>query len=410
MAKYADSIRYPASLTKMMTLYMLFDAVDRGTLKMSSRIRISDRAAKMSPSKLGLKAGSTIRVDDAVRALVTKSANDIAVAIAENLGGSERNFATRMTRRARDLGLTRTVFRNASGLPDMQQVTTARDQAKVAIALLRDFPHYYHYFGVRNFSYAGKTHRNHNRMLGEYRGLDGIKTGFINASGFNLVASAKQNNRRLIGVVMGGQSWRSRNEHMAKLLDEGFATIMSRGPDVQPASIKTRSSTPPIPPPPPFREDADNADARDSNVYATDNEEGDDAQKIDPVIDRVQAMDFEAREKEQVATVPSSAARTVMQLRIPRSQLSSSQIASVQKPQVWSVQVGSFRNRQETDQALRVAQAKLPSNLRNVQPVIVPQSTGSAMIFRARLHGFSETDAHAACAKIGSCVVVSPGS
>jgi len=217
MARYADSIRHPASLTKMMTLYMVFEELKTGKLRMNDNIKITKHAAGMSPSKLGLPVGSNIRVKDAILALVTKSANDVSAAIGDKLGGSERAFARKMTQRARDLGMSRTTFRNASGLPDPQQVSTARDMAKLAMALLRDFPEYYHYFGVRNFTYHGATHKNHNRLLGEYDGLDGIKTGYINASGFNLVASAKRSGRRLVGVVFGGRTWKSRNAHMVKI-------------------------------------------------------------------------------------------------------------------------------------------------------------------------------------------------
>lgn len=252
MARNADSIRHPASLTKIMTLYMVFDALKSGQLKLDDRIPISERAAGMSPSKIGQPAGTSIRVEDAIKAIVTKSANDISAAVAEHLGGTERAFAAKMTKRAKSLGMTRTIYRNASGLPDPQQVTTARDQAKLAIAMLRDHKRYYGYFSLREFSYRGVTHRNHNRLLNEYEGMDGIKTGFINASGFNLVASAARNGRRLIGVVFGGKSWRSRNDHMVKLLDAGFEQVSKRT-DIREASINPEG---PVQLPPPMIESA----------------------------------------------------------------------------------------------------------------------------------------------------------
>lgn len=223
-ARSADSHRYPASLTKMMTVFMIFEALQERRLTLRQPITISARAAGQPPSKLGFKPGQSILVEDAILALVTKSANDVATAVAEELGGSERNFALAMTAKARKLGMSRTTFRNASGLPHRGQLTTARDMAKLAQALLRRFPQYYHYFSVTSFEYKGKRYRNHNRMLGSYDGIDGIKTGYIRASGFNLVASAVRQNRRLIGVVFGAKNTKRRGRHMAKLLDKGFKT------------------------------------------------------------------------------------------------------------------------------------------------------------------------------------------
>lgn len=482
MARQADSTRHPASLTKMMTLYMTFEAVQSGRLSMGDRVFISTRASKQSPSKLGLPAGSSILVEDAIKSLVTKSANDISVALGEKLAGSERAFASKMTRRARDLGLSRTTFRNASGLPDPQQVTTARDMAKLAMALLRDYPQYYHYFGVKNFEYRGASHHNHNRLLGEYPGLDGIKTGYINASGFNLVASAKQNGRRLVGVVFGGRSWRSRNAHMVKLLDDGFLMVKGRRAPIQEASITTTVTTvarAPIPLPPPMMEDvrgvdpmlttrADETDSAEDGATYTPR----DAQQIDAMIDRVQqddvtqtttvttttasitpammnpsiqaptALDVPAAPApaapipaarppvpvpnspvvSQITTTttakaitpPANAARTVMQLRIPRDQLPKgvpqNQIVRTSSAHGWAIQVGAFPSRAMTDQALRTAQSRLPSNLQQGQPVIVPQSTGTGVIFRGRLQGYDEIKANAACAHLDSCLVVAPGS
>lgn len=218
----ADAARYPASLTKMMTLYLLFEQLSRGEKKLSTRMRVSRRAASMPPTKLGLRPGSTISVRDAILALTTKSANDIAVVVAESLAGSESRFAKRMTAKARALGMRHTTFRNASGLHHPGQKTTARDMAILGRALLRDHPRYYANFGVRTFAYGKARYANHNRLLGTYRGVDGIKTGFTNASGYNLVASAKRRDVRVIGVVMGSPSSASRNALMTRLLDKGF--------------------------------------------------------------------------------------------------------------------------------------------------------------------------------------------
>jgi len=220
-----DTRNYPASLTKMMTLYLVFDALERKEWTFDTPLKVSARAARQPASKLGLPAGSKIAVRDAILALVTKSANDIATTIAEGMDKSERDFGLRMTSMARKLGMKNTTFRNASGLFHRGQMSTARDMAILARALLRDFPQHYHFFSTPSFTYNGQIHRNHNGLLDSYDGVDGIKTGYISASGFNLAASATRDGRRLIGVVFGGRSAATRNRQMAQLLDTGFAMV-----------------------------------------------------------------------------------------------------------------------------------------------------------------------------------------
>ena len=217
-ARNANDKRYPASLTKMMTLYLTFEALEAGRVSKGSKIPVSRNAAGEEPSKLGLKPGSTITVDQAIQALVTKSANDAATAMGEFIGGSEKNFARMMTAKARQLGMSRTQFRNAHGLPNSEQYTTARDMAILGIALREHFPNYYSYFSTRSFQFGKHRYGNHNRLLGRVEGVDGIKTGYIRASGFNLVTSVKRDGRSIVGVVMGGQSGRSRDAHMAELI------------------------------------------------------------------------------------------------------------------------------------------------------------------------------------------------
>ena len=221
----ADTRNYPASLTKMMTLYLTFEALGDGRLRPNQKLFVSSTAAHRSPAKLGLRPGDTITVADAILALVTKSANDVATVIAEELGGTERSFARLMTRKARALCMSRTTFRNASGLPNRGQLSTARDLAILSHALIRDFPNEYGVFATRGFDYAGRRYTNHNKLLGRYAGLDGIKTGYIQASGFNLAASAERDGMRLIAVVMGGKTAGQRDRHMAGLLDKAFAKL-----------------------------------------------------------------------------------------------------------------------------------------------------------------------------------------
>lgn len=221
-AENADDRRYPASLTKMMTLYLLFESLEDRRFSLSQTFGVSRTAAAMPATKLWLKAGDDLRVETAIEALVVRSANDVAVVVAEALGGSETRFAQLMTDKARDLGMRNTTFRNASGLPDNRQVTTARDMAMLSRRLMLDFPQFYHYFSLQSFTWRGKTVRGHNRLLASYPGADGLKTGFIRASGFNVATSAMRGNRRILSVVMGGYTSSSRDKHMADLLDRGF--------------------------------------------------------------------------------------------------------------------------------------------------------------------------------------------
>jgi D-alanyl-D-alanine carboxypeptidase len=218
-AQNEDAPRHPASVTKVMTLYLLFEQLEKGRIALDTPLQVSANASRQAPSKLGLRPGSTIEVEDAIKALVTKSANDIAVVVAENLGGSEEAFAEQMTRKARSLGMTRTVYRNASGLPDPEQITTARDLTILGRAIQERFPKQYRYFQTRVFHYAGQSHRNHNKLLGRVEGVDGIKTGFTRASGFNLLTSAKDGERHIVAAILGGRSGGSRDAAMAALVN-----------------------------------------------------------------------------------------------------------------------------------------------------------------------------------------------
>jgi D-alanyl-D-alanine carboxypeptidase len=219
-AANADALRHPASLTKIMTLYLLFERLEAGRIKLDTPLKVSEHASEQAPTKLGLKPGQTIAVDDAIKAVVTKSANDAAVAIAENLGGDEAEFAKGMTQKARALGMSRTTYVNASGLPDDDQVTSAQDQALLGRAIQERFPHYYKYFSTEQFVYHGAAMRNHNHLLGVVGGVDGIKTGYTRASGFNLVTSVHRDGRYIVAVVLGGHSASERDAHMRELIND----------------------------------------------------------------------------------------------------------------------------------------------------------------------------------------------
>jgi D-alanyl-D-alanine carboxypeptidase len=251
-----DASRHPASLTKIMTLYLLFERLDAGKIKLDTEMPVSEHASEQDPTKLGLMPGQTIRVEDAIKGLVTRSANDAAVVIAEALGGSEDDFARMMTRKARMLGMSKTTYRNASGLPDDEQVTSARDQSTLGRAIQDRFPRYYRYFSTASFTFRGHSIANHNHLLGTVEGVDGIKTGYTRASGFNLVTSMRRGNRHLIGVVMGGRSGSSRDAIMRNLLAENLekastkrtvAAIAERNPsdtNVEVADAETKAPPP----------------------------------------------------------------------------------------------------------------------------------------------------------------------
>jgi len=269
----ANARLYPASLTKLMTLYLTFRSLQNGDLTLDSRLSVSSYAASQSPTKLGLPTGSRIRVEDAVLGLVTQSANDASVVLAEAIGGSESRFTQMMTQQARALGMSRTNFTSTNGLPDPDNVSTAHDMAVLARALINDYPQYYPYFATKNFRYRGRNFPNHNRLMQSYAGMDGMKTGYIRAAGYNLVASAVRGRTRLIGVIFGGTSPIMRNAKMAELLDEAFESHEGTGTYVAeaPAAATPRVASPAFQPPVPDRR----PDVLDEPLLAAADGEGD---------------------------------------------------------------------------------------------------------------------------------------
>ena len=221
----ADTKNYPASLTKIMTLYILFDQLKKGKLTNQTKLKVSRIAASRSPSKLYLEEGTNIKVEDAIMALIIKSANDVATVVAENIAGSEKEFAKLMTSYARKLGMTNTIFKNASGLPNRAQLTTARDISILSHALIYNFPEKYKLFNTQKFTYKGKTYKTHNKLMLSYEGADGIKTGYIRASGFQLAFSAVRDNKRLIGVIFGGDTGKQRDRSLKIIMDKEFAEL-----------------------------------------------------------------------------------------------------------------------------------------------------------------------------------------
>lgn len=371
----ADTRNYPASLTKMMTLYMVFEALENGTLTLDQQLAVSRRASGMPPSKLGLKRGQTISVEDAILALSTKSANDVAVVVAEALAGKETTFAKKMTEKARKLGMNRTTFRNASGLPNRGQKSTARDMVRLAKALMDHYPQYYHYFSTRSFTYKGRTYRTHNRLLKSYKGTDGIKTGYTRASGFNLVSSVERNGRRIIAVVLGGKTSRSRDRHMVKLLDRGFTKMASMG-------VKT---IPEVPGRNPFQTPAP--------VLVAEAETEDEL----PELARNQPVKPVAKGS-QIAAVDS--------MDMPAE-------AGEMLTNDWTVQVGAFSRFRSAHSSARAALAKAPTVLEGARVAIERiDSSSSGTLYRSQLTGLYEQQARNACEELiaaqMNCVVIQP--
>ncbi len=381
----ADERKYPASLTKMMTLYMLFEALDRGELSLDSKLSVSQRAQGMPPSKLWLKAGSTIRVEDAILALTTKSANDVAVVVAEALGGTEIQFARMMTEKAESLGMTRTSFRNASGLPNQGQKSTARDMAVLSMALLRNFPTYYDVFSTKAFRYRGNTYKNHNNLLKAYSGTDGIKTGYIRASGFNLAASVMRNGRRLIAVVFGGKTSRSRDKHMMDLLDRGF---------VQAASLP-RYTPDPSPPKPTTLLALAPAEAAPG------------ATGVEPTPPVIQLGERKlAQAGAQGAEAPDLDGSSVLDRLIRPAHA-----ATAAGP--YGVQVGAFFDYDSALSLAKRASERLPDLLPAEQVVVTSLPAGAKTLYRARILGLGQPEAKRACRELQQrsmdCLIVATG-
>jgi D-alanyl-D-alanine carboxypeptidase len=394
-ARNANDKRYPASLTKMMTLYLTFEALEAGRISKGSKIPVSRNAAAEEPSKLGLRAGSTITVDQAIKALVTKSANDAATALGEFLGGSEKNFARMMTAKARQLGMSRTQFRNAHGLPNSEQYTTARDMAILGIALREHFPNHYSYFSTRSFQFGKHRYGNHNRLLGRVEGVDGIKTGYIRASGFNLVTSVKRDGRSIVGVVMGGQSGRSRDAHMAELIAAYLPKASRQGGGELIASQQPVPNAPVIAgmfalpskniPLPDFRPAEQVAQVAQPAAVP---------QVIEDT--KVQAFAYtSAVAARMVPTLPVPAAQLKEQASVPAPQsVDLVNTASTARPEGgWAVQVASSPSKSEAMAFLENTSKQAAGVLTGATPFTETFDNKGTTFFRARFGGFETKDA-----------------
>lgn len=407
----ANKSLHPASLTKIMTLMLLFEEIERGNIRMRDRIRISNHAASMVPSKIGLKPGSTIRVKDAIPALSIKSANDIAVAVAEHIGGTEATFARMMTRRAHEIGMKKTYFKNASGLHNKYQVSTARDMAKLARFFINAYPHHYRHFAKKRFSYHGKTYKTHNKLMNTYKGMDGMKTGYIAKSGFNLVASAVRGNRRIIGVVFGGRTSKSRNAHMKMLLDKGFGragrmvmasnTFKAPKPERKPnilvaletlnniATAAGNSST--------VSEQkwASLSPSLQDEMFSRMIGEGD----IDPSL----------RSRIETGLIAIAAHQGQKQNYVKSTTLTRHYTKPKRKlKQNWTIQIGAYKSRAQAEQVLHAKRNILPINLQTRNAHIAPLKTKDGWLFRSRIGGYEKMAALQACRVLRDCITIPP--
>lgn len=393
-SRNADTKLYPASLTKIMTLYMTFDALNRGRLRLDQKLSVSARAAGQAPTKLRLKKGGTITVRDAVFALITKSANDAATVLAEGMAKTEQAFALKMTETAKRLGMRRTSFRNASGLPNRRQKSTARDMALLGAALIHEFPQYYHFMAMQKFNYKGRNYKNHNNLLKKYKGADGIKTGYIRASGFNLVASAKRGNHRLVGVIFGGRTAKSRDKHMATLLDRSFAMIEKASPSSVPLPV--------------YKPALIALGSPHSNPQPKSTPEP----KTVQVAEVITSPPDKAPVKKQAATTGIQVYKggSVASKPFPTVTATTGNLTVVEEK--WAIQIGAYSRvttaRDQLSRAAEQAKGHLDGRQVNIEKAI---SNGKPF-YRAQMLGFNETEARAACDSLSerrfSCFVVSP--
>lgn len=458
-ATNADSPRHPASLTKIMTLYLLFEQLEKGKIKLSTEMPVSAHAASQAPSKLGLKPGETIRVETAIRAIVTKSANDVAVIVAETLGGDEGNFAKLMTAKARALGMKGTTYRNASGLPEDQQYTTASDQALLGRAIRERFPSYYTYFSTRTFDFRGKSVRNHNHLLGVVDGVDGIKTGYIHDSGFNIVTSVRRANRDIVAVVFGGRTANERDARVRGLIEENVkiaatkrtispivdgvevaetavkeiakpaAKISQDSKDKEPVAVATALRAAAAAGAAPNAPTIGSTDPIKPNAVKT--------FTVHPGTMRVASLSPLPSDSRKLTATPASAHQaSITTVAIVKSESpalpqsaalppppgakpgvlgvlhSKAQVASAgdsipvpaavaepaAKPRSgWMIQVGAFPDEKEAKQRLEAAQSKAKDQLGKADPFTEKIAKGDKSLYRARFAGIEKDQAETAC-------------
>jgi D-alanyl-D-alanine carboxypeptidase len=449
----ADSPRHPASITKIMTLYLLFERLASGKISLTTDLPVSAHAASQAPSKLGLKPGETIKVEPAIRGIVTRSANDVAVIIAEALGGDETNFGRMMTAKARELGMKHTFYHNASGLPDDLQITTARDQSILARAMQDRFPQYYYYFSTPSFVFRGKVIRNHNHLLGRLPGVDGMKTGYIRASGFNIVTSVRRNNRHVIAVVFGGRTANARDARVVSLIEnniniasakrtapplvEGVETADARddapaikavketkvavaGPVAAPVSAPVQSFAAAAPAQVPDQPESGSTDPIKPNKVKTFtvraggmrtaslSPPSPDSRKLAPSPATANVTTVSTVKAEAAPLPPPPGAKPGVLGVLPANKVASAgdsvpvtastaEVSAKPRNGGWMIQVGAFDDESDAKQRLGICQSKAKDQLTKADPFTERVSRGEKSMFRARFAGLEKDQAEAAC-------------
>jgi D-alanyl-D-alanine carboxypeptidase len=412
---------YPASLTKMMTLYLLFEAIEAKQVKIDDLLPVSAHAAVQPATDLGLRPGQSISVEKAILGLIVHSANDVAVVVAEALGGTESQFAARMTKKARELGMTSTQYRNASGLPDPGQLTNARDVAILARALITRFPGFYPYFATESFTYGRRVYTTHNHVVENYPGADGLKTGYIRASGYNVATSAIRNGRRIIAVVMGGRSAYARDTQMMALLDQGFALATTT-----PKTLVASAALPLAPTTAPAAQASKTPNTIGAPTILMPTTTAQPAAETLKAAAVVQQADAATR---VAPRAPLSAAAQEAAAALPPSQLLQDsvvvQVASIEptaapattdsksKPSTakgrWGIQVGAFNAYDMALNAAKRASKRVAKLVKDAQVVVDETGKGKTTLYRARLVGLTKQNAHSACrqlkAKAIDCMV-----
>ena len=368
----ADERRYPASLTKLMTLYITFNALENNHIKLTDKLKVSRTAAGRSPSKLGVRAGETITVKDAIMAVIVKSANDCATVLAEHFAPTEADFAVLMTNTARKLGMKNTTFKNASGLPNSQQKTTARDMAVLAMAVYHHFPQYYKWFSLRKFTYQGKTYYTHNHVLKQFAGADGMKTGFTNAAGFNIITSANRNGQRVIAVTMGHRTQKERDKKIMSMMDKGLTRL----------ALESKQE--------------------ETQMYAN------------LVEERAKPTDISAQlaANQTVSSSDNNTTEEDAHPEIEQGSTDAEQIVSLEEETTspsWSIQVGAFSNYAKARNYARKIKEKELKKYTDCDIAVEAVETASAIVYRSKITGFEKNDAQKACKHLKSssisCIV-----
>ncbi len=417
--KYSTQKRYPASLTKVMTLYLLFDELEAGNLQLDTKLKTSAYAASMPASDLGLKAGDVITVETAIMSLIVKSANDVAVVVAERISGSEKAFAKKMTAKARSMGMRSTNFRNASGLPNRKQYSTARDLSILAQRVLQDHQGYWPYFQTKSFEWKGKTYRSHNRLVGKFKGANGLKTGYTRMSGYNLATTISRGDNRLIGIVLGGRSTKTRDAHMRKILDQAYRDIKRRpslisvayrkppNPSLKPTALAALGGTWP-------KEPVTMASIEELVVEEASKKDNSPEETTVPILTLAAAAPKD--QVNQLLTKNLTDAERLNIIALAEANNSKTyaegdiEDRSPAEDSTWGIQTGAYSSKSIAEEKMKLAQTKFAEWIADSEPSISFTKSRNKSYYRVRFNSMTEKQSKQTCAAIikkgGDCFTV----